>query len=236
MTSSLTFAYALNSFEIVPADYTGNWQVIVTEPELGIRKRYILLGIAAANRGAVEVEYVVQHLAANDSIIKQEQKKFNAITQENQAYFYYLTLKLGEPIGERLDKMQVNGLLIDVYGFSYGIYGSDGNFYPPLSFTHQVEPNPQFLVSEGTPAILPTFDEETHYELTPYVPAVEPVYSYTATVTVSAHDGAAAEMVLYKLGDYQVQTSNVFENVPKGTYLLFVTTASSMPCTRIVVV
>lgn len=68
-------------------------------------------------------------------------KEFQATGQETFTYFYRMLLGNVDDLGTTLDKMVIDGFLIERFELQQGVFGTDGLFYYPIDFTYVVEGN-----------------------------------------------------------------------------------------------
>jgi FtsP/CotA-like multicopper oxidase with cupredoxin domain len=118
-------------------------------------------------------------------------------------------------IGTTLTKMIIDGFLIDKYELQQGVFGNDGNFYYPTWFNHQIETfSTEVVNDEGEP---------------------ETVYDYN--ITINVQDKVEGEVYNYTLINTGVsQTSNVFTQLPAGTYTIMAESPLSMPYYETIVI
>lgn len=70
-----------------------------------------------------------------------DMKEFQATGQETFAYFYRMVLGNIDDLGTTLDKMVIDGFLIDRFDLQQGVFGNNGVFYYPIDFTYVVDNN-----------------------------------------------------------------------------------------------
>lgn len=126
---------------------------IIVDKKTGPLKVYRIDNIYANKRlKDVQVGYSKWYTDQPGEIIKGtfELKDFNATTQEQWWYFYSILRD-----GAQLDKMCINGLLIEKYGFM--CFDAAGNFYTPIWFntTSSIDSDGSYNLTITIEATLP---------------------------------------------------------------------------------